>query len=370
VIAMPLSPIIDVRLFDARDSAWIEQLLDIVERSVGEPWRILIDRVEHALLANSRPVHARARQQILFALRHIAGGRAEHARIARQLRASVLGHPALSPDERTERIAFAADSIGIAPADVENMLWADLSKERPVRLRGGRPDARMLAALANVDRIQREMRRAREVELRVRDNAHALVRMAARCGLVSYVSRERDGTYLLRITGPLALFHSTTVYGRALGALVPLLAAYDELALAIHCNVRSGARTLRLAAPLLLPPYVAHLKPGIAERLTTELERAEHRIERDPPPLAVDERVLFPDFAITHAGERVVVEVIGFSTTEYLADKLARYRAAQRRVVLCVDTKRSKLVDLQPGILPFQKRIDVGELLQTIEDTR
>ena len=59
-------------------------------------------------------------------------------------------------------------------------------------LPGGRPDPRMLAALANVDRIQREMRRARMIELRVRDNAHGLVRLAARCGLITHSSREAD----------------------------------------------------------------------------------------------------------------------------------------------------------------------------------
>ncbi|MDQ3336183.1 MAG: DUF790 family protein, partial [Myxococcota bacterium] len=289
------------------------------------------------------------------------------SRIARRLRATVLGHPALEPPARAARIAAAAATLGLADEDVESLLWADLARERPVVLPTARPDPRMLAAFANVDRIQREMRRARMIELRVWDNAHGLVRLAARCGLITQVAREPDGALLLRIAGPLALFHTTTVYGRALGALVPLLADHPRFELDIHRDYESGPHTRRVVPPALLPPFTSRLKPSPADRLAKDLALRGHLVDREPAPLAVDEHVLFPDLSIDFAGVRWLVEVVGFSTADYLADKLALYRAANARVILCVDTMRST-PDEHPSLLPFSRRIDADDVVQILEE--
>lgn len=374
MIAMSYQPVTAVRLFEARDLEWIDELLLLVEESLGQPWRVLLERIEHApLRIGGRSVSDRARSAITHALRRVLGGRAERTRIARRLRERVLGHPVLDVTSRNERIVEAATELGIEPADVESLLWADLARERPVVLPNGRPDPQVLAAIANVDRIQREMRRGREVELRVWDEPHDLVRFAARCGLIVQVTRESDGAFLLRLLGPLALVHSTTVYGRALGALVPLLAEHARFELDIHCDFASGPHTLRVEPPVLLPPYALRLKPSLAEHLARDLERRAYRVEREPPPIVVtaldDEAppVLFPDLAIEHAGTRWFVEIIGFSTAGYLADKLARYAAADARVVLCVDAKRS-IVDEHASILEFTKRIDADALVERIDE--
>jgi predicted nuclease of restriction endonuclease-like RecB superfamily len=307
------------------------------------------------------------RDAITSALRRVLGGRAERSRIARKLRATVLGHPALEPPDRAARIAAAAAALGIAGEDVESLLWADLARERPVVLPSARPDPRLLAAIANVDRIQREMRRARMIELRVWDNAHGLVRLAARCGLITQVTREPDGALLLRIAGPLALFHTTTVYGRALGALVPLLVDHPRFELDIHCDYASGPHTRRVVPPVLLPPFTSRLKPSPADRLAKDLALREHIVDRDPAPLTVGEQVLFPDLSIDFAGVRWFVEVVGFSTADYLADKLALYRAANAHVILCVDSKRSSPEE-HPRVLPFTRRIDPDDVVAILEE--
>ena len=360
-------PVTDIRLFDARDTPWIAQLLELVRQTVGEPWRVLLERVDQApLFVNNRPVPPRARQAMLAALRRVLGGRTERRNIARKLRERVLGHPALDPAAREARIATVAAELGIEAPDVERMLWADLARERPVTLPGGPPDPRLLAAHANIDRLQREMRRAHAIDIHVTANAHALVRMAARCGLITHVGRDEAG-FVLSITGPLALFHATTIYGRALGALVPLLAEHDDdLSLDIHCEFRSGPRTLRADAPILLPPVSRVPKPSIAEKLAAALEKR-HIVTRDPPPISSGDRVLFPDMAVD-IGRRVLVEVIGFSTEQYVTEKLDAYRAAGEPVVLCVDATRSKPAAPHPNVLGYERRIEVDTLLAKLSE--
>lgn len=365
MIAMQIESTSDVRLFDERDLGWIDELLRLVAASVGQPWRVLLERIEHApLRIGSRSVPPRARKMVTNALRRVLGGRGERRRIARKLRAAVLGVPALDPVERTRRIATTALMLGIEPADLESLLWADLAHERPVTLPASPPSAEVIAAFANVECIQREVRRARMIELRVWGPAHALVRTAARYGLIAELAREPDGALLMRITGPLALLHETTVYGRALGALVPLLVDHPSFELAIHCDFSSGPHTRRVTSPVMLPPHHARPSVSFADRLARDLRAAEYEVETSPPPLTVDGAVVFPDLGVHYGRVRWLVEVIGFSTADYLLDKLARYRAANERVILCVDAKRSPDVAEHASLLPFVKRIELEALLE------
>jgi uncharacterized protein len=352
------------RLYGDDDLPWISRLLEIAERAVGEPWRVLVERVDAAPLG----VHPSHRAALLAALRRVLGGGAQRARIARAVRALVLGAPALDPSERAQRLADAAATLGTTPEDVEALLWTDLATERPVALSPAQPTAVELAAVANLDKLQRWVRRAHDVKLQVWDGANDLVRAAARHGLIAHVVRDGDAT-VLDVLGPLALFHSTMVYGRALAALVPLLADHTRFALEIRCEL-GGARTeLRIAPPVRLPAVRAAPRraPSIAERLARELIELGHRVEREPPAIASGDHLVFPDLAVDRGGQRWFVEVIGFATRDYLETKLARYRAAGvTEVILCVDLASAPDCDLLADVCSFTRRIDADDLLAAI----
>lgn len=353
----PLAP----RLFGDDDLGWISKLLDIVESAVGEPWRVLVERIERAPLH----VHGSHRSAMLGALRRILGGTGQRAQVARKARALVLGAPALERGEREARLAAAGAQLGMPGEEVESLLWMDLAMERPVALPAGRPSEGALAALANLERIQRSVRRAQDLRLRVWDRANELVRAVARYGLIAQIERDGDSV-VLDVIGPLALFHSTVVYGRALSALVPLLADHARFELDIRCRFRGEPAHLRVAPPVLLPPVKASPRraPSIAERLADELAALGHVVEREPPPIAVGTHLLFPDLAIERAGGRRFIEVLGFSTQDYVATKLARYRQAGiADVVLCVDRAMGPALDGEGQVCSFVRRVEVNDLL-------
>jgi predicted nuclease of restriction endonuclease-like RecB superfamily len=353
------------RLYDADDLPWIARLLDLVEQSVGQPWRVLVDRVEHARL----PVHASDRTAMLAALRRVLGGAGPRARIAREVRAMVLGPPALVPDDRQARLELAAATLGTTPEDIESLLWVDLAMERPVTLPLGRPAETELAAIANLERIQRCVRRAHDLQLRVWDRANELVRTVARYGLIAQIKRDHDAT-LLDVIGPLALFHSTMVYGRALAALVPLLADHARFELDIHCQLGGDEAQLRVTPPVLLPPVTVSPRrvPSIAERLARELAVLGHTVEREPPPIASGEHLLFPDLVVERDGLRWYIEVLGFSTKESVAAKLEHYRqAGVTTVVLCVDLATAPAPDVESPICGFTRHVDVDDLLAMLK---
>ncbi|HEY5933290.1 MAG TPA: DUF790 family protein [Kofleriaceae bacterium] len=347
-------------LFGTDDLPWIEPLLDLVERSHGEPWRVLLERVEHsAVRASPGRVN-----RVLGALRRVMGGKANRAKVARQVRALVLGHPALNPSARAARFVAAADELGLEPAEIEPLLWADLATERPVVLPKGRPEGQTLAAFANLERIQAAVRKAFAVRVQVFTDAHELVRAAARLGLLSTVTRDATGGITLALTGPLALFHATTVYGRALAALVPLLARHERYVLEIQTAQHGDERTLRFAPPIWLPVTVPGARTiSVAERLARDLEALGCEVDRDPAPIQSGDTILFADLAVR--GWRI--EIVGFSTDAYLAHKRERYRAAGvANVLLCVDRERTELLEDGDAVVPYRRRVDADRVLARI----
>lgn len=356
------------RLYDASDLPWIGKLLDLAEQSSGGPWRALVERVEHAPLG----VHALHRAAMLGALRRALGGAAQRTRVAREVRALVLGAPALQAVDREARLAAAAETLGIPADEVESLLWIDLAMERPVALPAGRPEEAALAALANLEKIQRYVRRAHDLQLRIWDRANELVRTAARYGLIAQIQREGEAT-VLDVIGPLALFHSTVVYGRALAALVPLLAEHARFLLDIHGKRDGEPMHLRVAPPVLLPPVASSPRraPSLADRLGWQLAERGCAVEHEPPPITCGDHLLFPNLSVDHGGARWVIEVLGFSTVESLATKLERYRAAGiERIILCVDAATMPEGEIDGRVCRFTKRVPVDALLAMFQGDR
>ncbi len=165
-----------------------------------------------------------------------------------RVRATVFGEAGRSPAPREAVLAAAAHQLGVSEADVEATLFADLPGERLV----ASPDRPLspgeLALRANLALVQGLIFRATAVTIEVCGNARALVRYAKLRGLIcAVVARGDGGDAVLELSGPFSLFRRTLLYGRALGALVPLLAWCQRFRLRAECVVRERPVILRLA---------------------------------------------------------------------------------------------------------------------------
>ena len=370
-----------MKLITDEDLAWIADMLDVVVACVGQPWRTALERLdglqplaraltnEGALSERSgpdaRPDSARRVSQkrmtaVLRAIQRVVG-RSTHADLAKTCRALVLGRPALDPAERLDRIAAAARALELSTNAVEQLLWVDLPRERPIELPYGRPDELEIAAFANVQLIENALRRAQTARLTIRGDAGPLIRGAARCGLLATALREGESDTQIEIVGPLALFHRTAVYGRALAALVPLLAEVEAFELSIAARGFNGDYAIVLGSPALLPRTTASLgtPPRLLLRLAKELRThaPDARLTLLPPAIVSDGVYLCPDLEI----DGTYVELVGFWTGEYLARKRAAYEAAGLRVLLCVDEQRGcSGEELPPGVVGYTKRVDAA----------
>jgi predicted nuclease of restriction endonuclease-like RecB superfamily len=398
-------------LLDDTDVPWLTEVVDTVVACAGKPWRVALERLDdlgHLELPRA-PVRFAA---AVSAVQRILGGRARNAARARAARSLVLGTPALGAAEREARIAYAAGELEVSCATVENLLWSDLPRERPVELVRGRPRELEVAAYANVHLLQRAMRRAHAVRISLHGDAGPVVRGAASRGLLMTVSlgapsrgepgeaaapaprtglvdafarREPEHSIThLDIVGPLALFHRTAVYGKAIADLVPLLADCEHFELTItahardgqlareHDNQRARARadtepdrrsyTTHARSPVLLPPPPAHVAaPRLdLQRVVRELRRlafeaSDHELRASTCSTTYTARgaLVCPAIVIERGQRHTYVELLGFWTRDFLARKADLYAAAGLDDVLfCVDESRGCTKEELPSHLP------------------
>src|SRR6266542_4404905 len=93
----------------------------------------------------------------------------------------------------------------------------------------------------------------------------------------------------------------------------------------------------------------------------------------EPEPVSAAGTLIFPDFALHHrhaAARRWLLEIVGFWTPEYVARKLALYRAARlSSLILCIDEDRNCAAeDLPSGalVVRFRRRVDAAAVLRLV----
>jgi predicted nuclease of restriction endonuclease-like RecB superfamily len=265
-----------------------------------------------------------------------------------------------------------ASSLDVTPEELEASLFADLPGERIVTGLAVPLSPTELALRANLALTQALLFRATGVTLEVEGNARTLVRHAKLRGLICTVSRGSRGMdTVLEVSGPLALFRRTILYGRALGTLVPHLAWCQRFRLRAACVLEERVVDLQLGTgdPILPADAPRQYDSQIEERFAREFRRLapDWDVLREPEPVAAGTRLVFPDFALQHrydSARRWLLEIVGFWTPDYVRRKLALYRVAGiANLILCIDEDRACAEgDLPVGaiVVRFRRRVDAA----------
>lgn len=357
------------------DTLWLRALLDAYERFVGQRRRDLDEHLQAPLSVPSPPRHLRRARHVLDRLwdtETLPGVR------PRALREAVFCEAA-SGSPRDAILRRVARRMSVGPADVERRLFADLPAQRRLGPRPVGLHARELALRVNLATAQSVLRRARRVRLEVEGHARVLVSQARWGGLMCVARPGASAPQLtLEISGPMALFRRARVYGRALAGLVPQLMWCDRFHLRADCDVEGALRSFVLQTG---DPIFPAAEPN---RFDSRLERRFHEdfcratpdwdLIREPEPLPVDDRLIFPDFALQHRRHRWrrwLLEIVGFWTPDYLRHKLDRLRRAGRRdLILCVDADRPCGPEQAAGpdrLVWYRKKVDPADVLHIIE---
>jgi len=362
----------------AEDHPWLRALIDDFARLDGRPYRELalflqeppripspagkrrmaIRTLQHQCTRDRPPLDASA-------LRDAVAVEAQQARDADRFDRSVV-------------LAACAQRLGLSAATTDEHLFADLPGERRLRFPEPPPDPHSLAIRTNLALAQGLLRLASEVTLELYGGARAVVRQVRLRRLLCTVRRVNPEGVRLDLSGPFSLFRHTTMYGRALASILPLLPWCERFDLVARCMLRGRAATVRMRPgdPIAVGEPPRAYDSRLEERFARDFTRAnlDWDLVREPEPIEAGEALVFPDFAVVHrrdVSRRFLLEIVGFWTPDYLREKLDHLRAVPHvPLVLCIDRGLNCSADDLPAharIVWFQKRIEPCAVLAAIE---
>jgi predicted nuclease of restriction endonuclease-like RecB superfamily len=295
--------------------------------------------------------------------------------------AAAARHPLLDP---ADTFAFVAGAFLPAPAThAESLerLYADYPEFH--RLAAFPPDYTAAALRADYDlgQAQALLYAATEVTVEAGRDFRHILRYARLARLLHRVERAGPDAYRFVLDGPSSLLRRTRAYGVDFARFLAALVRLPDWRLEARIELRKGwhALTFTLTGADQLgarakPPaeFDSTLEAAIATKFGRT--RAGWRLIREGAVLALGGgRVLVPDFVFRHEdGTEVALEIVGYWTPEYVADKLRRL-GATRDVNLVVAVPRPLAVRagrLPAAVLPFKRRVLLRDLLPRLEAFR
>ena len=280
---------------------------------------------------------------------------------------------------REEALATAAVELGLAEADIPEMLFSDRARKKLLMPTATKATPSGLREAYNLAVAESLLARSTRAVAIVRTHLKRVVGYAKLLGLMTTFSAHPDDAVSMAVSGPMALLHETVKYGHAVARWLPALIATSGWSLQAHVLVSGETRHFELDAES--PVARTHALPRMHDsKLESALEtdirklRSRWRIEREagvvraPAEGEQPARLFFPDFTLVSERGRVLVEVVGFWTREYLEEKARMLRSAAEPLIVCVDEKHleSGLFEA-PNIVWYRKRIDARALLAACE---
>ncbi len=362
------------RYLDARDEPWLRALLDTYRAFVGRRRRELDERLREPLSPEA-PTAGLARAA--YVLDRLCSDQTKAPRPPREVRAALFAESRRG-GPRALAIARAAERLELTPSATLEALFADIPAERRLVGPPASLGATELALRTNLALVQGMVAHASEVRVDALGNARDLVRYARLRGLLCVARPGASSDRLvLELSGPLALFRRTRVYGSALAGLVPRLSWCADFRMRAEVHLHDAHHTLcvRPGDPIFPSREPRRFDSKLEERFAREFTKAapDWELIREPRPVPAEGTLIFPDFLLRHRRHRDrswLLEIAGFWTEAYLETKLRRLAAAAlSNLILCVDvSKASGEVDTPRGasVIPFRRRVEVEQVLRVI----
>ena len=359
-----------------RDHRWVERLLDRLPALAGKPRHEVESRLaERPELGESTAAWRSAVRLVLARSSFEVCAVLDPKRTRRLVFDAAAGRP--KPSQREEVLARVAAEHDVEPGALEASLYADLPGERLFVPPREIPSVSDFCAGLNLLVGQSLLWRAERLQVRVSEHLAAVLRMARLTRLLCWAQADSSGRpgAVLSLSGPLSVFHRTTLYGRAMASWLPFLARTRGWSLEATCVI--GDQRVRWCADHNDPlrsgdELIARFDSRVEERLFRELSRVapDWDVLREAQVFRVGRRLVAPDFLLRHrpSGRSVAVEVVGFWTPRYLAAKIATLRALETASpwILCVDESLGLTAESLPDwpLLRFRRRIDAERLLE------
>jgi predicted nuclease of restriction endonuclease-like RecB superfamily len=369
---------------------YAEGMIEVYRRGIGGTRREL-HRAVRAVFADETDCPLRRIDAFCKLLDDVStfaqGGRGAAAALRRQVfrRAAAL-HPLVRcPDrlfpneEMTAKDAIAAQ-LGLTWDEIDGQLFADVQECHRLEAFAGYPGGEALLARYNVAQVQPALFRAVEMRVWASGDFKTILRYAKLAGLMHTIRRLGEGRYEIRLDGPASVLRATRRYGVAFARFLPALIACRGWRLhAVLQTRRPGwLAGLDLAAEdgfhSHLPPpeeFDSAVEAGFARRWGDKREG--WSLRREGEVLHQGQKTFVPDFVLCHDdGRRVLLEIVGFWTPEYLQAKFQTLRAfADHPILVAVAAACCRQsAEVPPGVIRFKTALRPEQVLDRLRALR
>ena len=293
----------------------------------------------------------------------------------------VVHRDALFESQESDVKRRIAAEHGMDWPELHDKLFADLIENQELESFKGFTDGIALLSRYNVAQTQVVLFDAIKMTVRATDDFKQILRYAKLARLMHRITKRSDH-YRFEFDGPASVLRSTHRYGIAMARFLPGL---------LSCRGWSMEATLR-ATPYR-PPIRFRLDDacGLVSNVNAssdfdssieesfsiewgEQAREGWRLERETEILHRGQTAFFPDFVFVHAdGTRVMLEIIGFWTPEYLSYKAKLLKLFNDQPVLLAIAQSLKekvpVICEHPAIY-YKNKIKLEAVLAILESFR
>jgi uncharacterized protein len=307
-------------------------------------------------------------------------GTAQGTRRIRIFAGAAAAHPVLDREARRSLLAEILDPIPGAHDEAVARLYADYPEFHrlaafpreysPEALRHDYDLAQAQALLYDASRIEVEAHR---------DFKH-IVQYARLSRLLHRIRRAAGGGYHLLFDGPASVLRRTHAYGVDFAKFLAALVQAQDWRLSAEIALHKKARPFRFALSSsdglrsrVPPPRL--FDSGLEQAFASKFGgvRRGWQLHRETMLLEAGEHLLVPDFVfVNEDGTEVALEIVGYWTPEYLAEKFAKL-ARITGVHLIVAVRKQwalKTGAPPPGALLFNTRILLRDLMPRLDEFR
>ncbi len=271
-----------------------------------------------------------------------------------------------------------AGELGMSWGQIERALYADVIQFHRLKGFEGYASARELLARYNVAQSQAVLYDAVSMVVWAKEDFKLILRYAKLARLMHTIQRCPDGSFVIALDGPTSVLRETRRYGIAFAKFLPALLACSNWKMkAIIQHRRSNWQNQFCLTPAdgltsnveTAELFDSKLEENFANKWGGE-PRNGWRLIREGEVLFQHQKVFVPDFVFVHdSGRRVMMEIVGFWTPEYLAAKIKTLSTfSEHRIILAVaDSIDWPSEQNEELVFRYKTAIKIADVLQAID---
>jgi len=293
----------------------------------------------------------------------------------------VVDRDALFESQESEVKRLIAEEHAMSWPELRGKLFLDLIENHELKYFEGFPDGVALLSRYNVSQTQAVLFDAVKLTIRATGDFKQILRYAKLARLMHRITKRSDH-YRFEFDGAASVLRGTHRYGVAMARFLPGLLSCRGWSMEATLRRRWVSQSIRfrlddgcglVSGVEAASEFDSSVEEAFAKEWGDQL-RDGWRLERETEILHIGQTAFFPDFVFAHGdGRRVMLEIVGYWTPEYLDSKFQILKQFHDKPVLLAIAQSLKERVVVPSDRPaifYKGTIEVEAVLAILRNVR